>query len=195
YRVDQDLTHLIHEVRQYHLQRTVRLGIAVPVWPNGHNVHLAPATYKTVAGSLFAFIQQALDAGLTPTFDCGFPACFFNETQRAFLAENSIDFASNCGVIPDIGPGYTAIPCFPLASFAQPVSPASRWPALREHFHTALDQAEIAYLFPECSDCEARKDQTCNAGCAALRLRSHRPFRPTRRPLNPLETALDQRRP
>jgi MoaA/NifB/PqqE/SkfB family radical SAM enzyme len=168
FKLQQSLTHIIDEILTYHLDRYFRLGLAMPIWPDRQNAYLPPEAYSRAADELFAFIDEAVVAGLKPSFDCGFPYCFFNEEQKAYLTENEIAFASNCGIIPDVGPEFSAKPCFPLANFAQPLAAASSWPILRQKFEEALNRANTEFLFAACKDCEAWRKKQCCGGCMAL---------------------------
>lgn len=170
FKPQQALTHIIEEILTYHLERSFRFGIAVPIWPKRQNSYLRPEIYTTVADELFSFIHKAVAAGLKPSFDCGFPDCFFNETQKAYLAEHEIAFASNCGVIPDVGPGFYAVPCLPLSEFVQPILGTSSWSALRQQLEERLNQASTEFIFEACKDCAARQERKCWGGCAALRI-------------------------
>ncbi|MFQ5606195.1 MAG: hypothetical protein ACE5HS_23230, partial [bacterium] len=134
------------------------------------NACLLPQHYAKVSREIFAFIQKAVQANLHPEFDCGFPYCFFDAEQRAFLEASGIEFASNCGVIPDIGPGFFITPCFPLARFSLPVSESHTWPDLQRKLECKLNQRPPEFLFDACESCDHLHENRCSGGCATFRL-------------------------
>lgn len=167
---DQDLSYVIDEIQAYRLLPSVRIGIAVPKWPGARNVYLAPSDYPVAAQHLFGFVMHALKRGVAVAFDCGFPRCFFSETQREALGEHGIEFVARCGPIPDIGPGGEAIPCLPLSVFSQSVSAKSTWADLSCRFEDVLAAQSRGFLFDDCRNCVELGAGRCSGGCAALRL-------------------------
>lgn len=170
YQSEQPLDHMLAEIFTYHLSRNFRLGIALPIWPTKPNTYLRLADYTTVANEIFSFIREAVVAGVKPEFDCGFPYCFFNDRQKAFLTSHKIQFASLCGPIPDIGPDHTASHCFPLAKLAHPVSKSSTWPALQHDLKETFSSVDLKPIFEECTNCPSLADKRCSGGCAAFRM-------------------------
>ena len=170
FQINQSAEHIYREILEYRLRPEFRVGIALPIWPHFQNAYLHPDEYDQVAGQIFRLFTQVIPLGLRPEFDCGFPDCFFSDEQKNFLEANNIEFHSNCGIIPDLRPDLTAIPCFPLARFAVPVSSSSRWNLLRQQLTQQWQALQFKSLFMKCQDCEAFYTGRCCGGCAALRL-------------------------
>lgn len=168
----QIVDHILNEIDTYRLDRQYRIGIALPIWPDRQNLYLHPKDYHLMAEELFTFIQKGVTLGIRPTFDCGFPYCFFNEEQKRYFEDNGIDFASHCGVIPDIGPDFSAMPCFPLAKLRQAVSKNSDWQELQQRFEDTLKTERYEPLFKKCRKCVEFRSGGCSGGCAALRIKS-----------------------
>ncbi len=170
YRPDISLGHLFDEILTYRLEHYYRVGIALPIWPDGQNTFLKPELYPQTAGQLFAEIQIGVQYDIRPNFDCGFPLCFFTPKQRQYLIDHQVQFHSHCGPIPDIGPDLNVIPCFPLAKFRQPIEQGWNWQKSRQLFVKSMKDYKASLLFEQCRDCKAINSEKCNGGCAALRL-------------------------
>ncbi len=170
FQTDQIIEHIFNEILTYKLDHHYRLGISLPIWPELQNQYLVPSDYKLVSEHLFTFIQKGVQSGIRPMFDCGFPYCFFNEEQRAYFSVNEIHFKSNCGPIPDVGPGLFAMPCFPLALLSRPILCTSDWSVLNGEFENTLGTMSYKPIFEKCDSCEALQNKTCSGGCAALRM-------------------------
>lgn len=171
FRSKQKIEHIFDEVITHNLDPNYRLGIALPIWPNKQNVFLHPRDYKLIANEVFTFIQKGVLLGIRPTFDCGFPFCFFNEEQRQYFEKNEIKFSSNCGVIPDICPDFSVIPCFPLGRFKKKISKHTIWQDLQKDINDILVSYHFEPLFKDCKSCEELQTGNCSGGCAAFRIK------------------------
>jgi hypothetical protein len=170
FQVNQPLEHLKNEIEQYNLEKVFRLGIALPIWPTRQNEFLNLNDYGLAANIIFPFVANLIEFGIQPEFDCGFPYCFFSQEQRLFLQKKNISFASNCGVIPDIGPNLSVKPCLPLSFFSMPIHAKSIWSDLEPTLTSTLSRQIARPLFPKCNDCDTLKQKICSSGCLALRL-------------------------
>ena len=161
--------HITEEILKYRLNKTVRVGIALPMYPNRNNQYLKPEDYGETAENLFSFFEDCLKYNIRPSFDCGFPYCFFNAKQKAFFEAHHIEFASNCGIIPDIQPDGNVIPCFPLSKFTVDFTENSHWPDIRENLEHQLNSVGKRYLFDFCEECNDLREGRCCGGCSAFR--------------------------
>ena len=170
YKQNQELRHIIDEINTYKLNKTYRLGIALPVWPDKNNQHIRAKDYGVISKEVIAFVKQGLNFGIKPLFDCGFPYCFFDEDQKGFLSHQDIDFKSNCGIIPDICQGNIIIPCLPLKGIIQKYQNNSVWEDIRPLLENQLKQFKKLPLFEKCASCEEIALGNCSGGCSAFRL-------------------------
>lgn len=170
YKQKQEYRHIFAEINTYKLQKTYRLGIAAPSLPDKNNVFVSPGQYEVISAEIIGMIEEGLDYGIKPSFDCGFPYCFFDEDQKKFLNINGIDFKSYCGIIPDICPDNTVVPCLPLKNITQDYSGESKWEDIKLLLEDRLKQYQQLPLFEKCLSCKEISSGNCPGGCAALRL-------------------------
>jgi sulfatase maturation enzyme AslB (radical SAM superfamily) len=163
--------HIIKEIMKFRLSKVFRLGLALPVFDGPlSQIWLKPELYHSAASGLITFLQQSLNFGITPDFDCGFPYCFFTEEQKSFLGGNNILFSSDCGIIPDISAGYRIIPCFPLGGFSFGFQPADTWKDKEMEIEKFLKSKPRELLFEKCRECGETGQGNCSGGCLSLRL-------------------------
>jgi len=180
YRPDQDIRYLFDEITTYRLIPEYRLSLAMPVHPDFSNAYLLPEMYTRTAEALFPPIQEGAGRGIRPTFDCGFPLCFFSDTQRRWLEEHDIVFQSLCGVVPDLMPDGRALHCFPLSHISRPVDRYPDLSGLKEVLKEDLNRLRERTLFAHCRTCDYFECNVCSGGCAAFRIPKDHP-RPKRR--------------
>jgi MoaA/NifB/PqqE/SkfB family radical SAM enzyme len=170
FRQNQKLQHIFEEINTYKLNKTYRLGIALPSWPEKSNQYINPIDYGEISAGIINYIEQGLNFGIKPSFDCGFPYCFFNDDQKRFLSRQEIDFKSNCGIIPDIYPDNTLVPCLPLKHIIQKFSNDSAWEEIRPLMENRFEQFKKLPLFEKCNSCDEVVNGNCSGGCAAFRM-------------------------
>jgi len=168
FRANQSVQHLIGEIEEFRLRKAIRIGIALPSYPPFENVHPDPEAYPEISNEIFPFLVECIAKGIKPEFDCGFPHCFFTEEQRALLHEHSAEFVSNCGLIPDILPDRTVIPCFPLGNFKTIINGESSWINSRITLEGLIAGAKRNHLFEVCGSCRHLNSRQCSMGCAAF---------------------------
>jgi radical SAM protein with 4Fe4S-binding SPASM domain len=114
YKADQDLEYLCETILDYDLDRTIRLGLSVPL---GHdNIHLPIKDYPLVADNIIKLSETTFKNKITITFDCGFPLCMFDLEELALNAQKpGRDFIFTCGTPLDIYPNLEATNCYPLS--------------------------------------------------------------------------------
>ncbi len=164
----QNLRHTIREIEEYRLKKAIRIGIALPSCLAPDAVYLKPDLYQKVSGEMFAFLTECIGKDITPEFDCGFPFCFFTDEQKRYLRDHDVEFASNCGFIPDILPDQTVIPCFPLAGCRVGVRGGASWSDARQALSDARGEKSGGNIYEECATCEHIDSHRCCGGCAAF---------------------------
>jgi MoaA/NifB/PqqE/SkfB family radical SAM enzyme len=170
FRNNQDLQHIFDEINTYKHIKKYRLGIALPSWPAKTNQYIHPDNYGEISSEIIEFIKQGISYGIKPTFDYGFPYCFFGEDQKMFLAQQDIDFKSNCGIIPDICHDDNVVPCLPLKKINQIYPENSKWEEIRPLMEARLTQFKKLPLFEKCKLCEDLSNGNCSGGCSSFRL-------------------------
>lgn len=109
-----DLTFLPEIIEDFRLDRTIRLGLAMPIGVS--NKYLNPADYSTVSKKIVELTKITVPKKIQISFDCGFPLCMFTPEEinnLNNLEEN--DFMFSCGVPLDIYPDLKVSNCYPLS--------------------------------------------------------------------------------
>lgn len=167
---------LLDLIRQHGLAPYVRLGLAHPT-ADGSNHFLRPVDYRLAGQRIAGFAAAAQEAGVEPSFDCGFVPCLF---PPGFLdglgAPRGIGLS--CSPVLDILPDGHVVSCYPLAALAREAMPdGATADALRSRFTARFSGYRRLGVFRECPACETRKSGGCNGGCLAAamqRLRADR---------------------
>lgn len=160
-----DLTFLLDIINECCLDKTIRLGLALPVvW--GKNKYLPIEDYEKVAKKIIILSENAKDVGIK--FDCGFPLCMFTLDELVKLGQNSEnDFAFICGQPLDIYPDLTVANCYPLSK------------VYKEHINNFSNITELYKFFDEgfstpagiygekCKTCTFFR-KACFGGCKAF---------------------------
>lgn len=174
YRPDFDLGFAFEYIARYELTPTIRLGLAHPIArARESNAHLAPDGYRAVAANLERFFPSFERNGVTPGFDCGFPACMFTEAQLGRLLLLKATFNWMCGPVIDIGPDLELWPCFPLSHIRGKT--LYDFDDLQQAHAYFVDEVRTRRrgntgIFLECDDCDLRARQMCSGGCLTYAL-------------------------
>ncbi|MCX6142123.1 MAG: 4Fe-4S cluster-binding domain-containing protein [Ignavibacteriales bacterium] len=164
----QYVQHALREIEEYRLRKAIRIGIALPSYVLSSNTFLSREAYPQISNEIFPFLVECIGKGIRPEFDCGFPYCFFTDEQKDFFRDNAVDFASNCGLIPDILPNQTVVPCFPLARFTTGIDRKSSWAITKDEMDVSIAGVRGKSLYEACSACEYMESLQCSKGCAAF---------------------------
>lgn len=101
-------------VEDYYLEKSIRLGLAMPV-QGVKNKFLPTDLYRDVALSIIELANNS--EGTSITFDCGFPLCMFELEEISELVKNEENnFSFICGTPLDIYPDLTMTNCYPLST-------------------------------------------------------------------------------
>lgn len=171
YHRDNDFDFLMDLFLKYRLKPHVRLGLTQPIM-GVNNRHLPIEDFSAVAGEIVAIAERFTRHKLFFSFDCGFPFCMFTLSQHQKLLSCAIHFRSLCSPIIDIGPDLTIWRCFPLSRLKN---------RHLDEFETRMD-AEFYYqnllsnyrqfgIYPQCSDCDYKREDLCCGGCLSRVLR------------------------
>jgi len=157
-----DLLFLQHIINEFNLDRTIRIGLALPVI-GVKNKHLSKDDYSEVAKSITELANNS--EGTTIKFDCGFPLCMFSLDEIGKLSLNEEnDFAFMCGQPLDIYSDLTITNCYPLSKLHR--VPISNFVSLND----AYKYFETGFMTPtgiygsKCSECTFFR-KVCWGGC------------------------------
>lgn len=167
----QYVQHAIREIEAYRLRKAIRIGIALPSCSPSNNMYLSPEAYPQISNEIFPFLVECIGKGIKPEFDCGFPYCFFTDEQKEYFSVHSVHFASLCGIIPDLLPDHSAIPCFPLAHARVDLRGQSSWLEVISALEKKLAAMNMNLLFAHCQGCTYLQEAVCSGGCKAFGFR------------------------
>lgn len=196
----EDPAFLFDWVDQYGLRRTIRLGLAHPIWG-------ADNEYFKLRGPrhiplLERLVAIGTEKGIKFEFDCGLTPCMFSPEfvdsrpdmfvhndaghgaadTLAAVADNSgaqspvEAIGVRCTPVVDILPEGDCIACYALSRFRRlPLSSAGKRQDLVSSFDHELTPALPVGIYRECAQCSYRAAGMCNGGCRARRARRLRP--------------------
>lgn len=166
-----DPTFLFDMIDKYQLSRSIRTGIALPIYQGG-NKYIMPDEYQKAGEYFIRCVDQAAARQITMNMDCGFQACMFNDEQRGHLLRQGTQMEFVCGAAIDIGPGLQAWNCFPLFQLGY----VNALDADNEEDLTRLLHKQVAKeigceygVRPECKNCELMEHGLCQGGCRSFK--------------------------
>ncbi len=196
---DENPAYILDWVKSFDSCRTVRLGIAHPIWG-------ASNTYFKLRGPrriplLENFVEEAARVGIDVGFDCGFTPCMFSREfvdsrnelfagraesgctpdtsikSTSLLSKQTEGIGVRCGSIVDILPEGECIACYSLSRFLRIPLPSSEQSRndLVSFFDRELESVLPAGVYPECLMCLFQEKKLCNGGCRARRALRLRP--------------------
>ena len=162
---------LLDLIREYNLAPSLRFGLAHPS-ADASNRFLHPVHYQAVGTRLAGFLTAAREAGVEPSFDCGFVPCMFPPGSLDSLGEAARDIGTRCSPVLDILPDGQVVSCYPLGALArEPLSESETADALRSRFAARFAGYRKLGVFRECAVCQAN----CHHGCLAAAMQRLRP--------------------
>jgi hypothetical protein len=170
YHTNFKLDFLFQYIRQYGLDRHIRIGVAHPI-PNANNQFVSIQDIKKVIERLFSYTPLLQRFRLALGLDCGFPMCAFSDEQLGILYRltgNNIHFG--CGPAIDIGPDMTVWCCFPLSSHhKKSIFEFDSIGDIVNFYHERLTsiRVEAGGIYDACDDCYYREEGKCAGGCVA----------------------------
>jgi MoaA/NifB/PqqE/SkfB family radical SAM enzyme len=108
-----DLSFLQNMIKEYKLDPTIRLGLAMPIYGE-NNKSLPVELYRGTARRILDLTNNS--EGTTITLDCGFPMCMFKlEELKELIKNEENQFSFICGTPLDIYPDLALTNCYPLS--------------------------------------------------------------------------------
>lgn len=166
-----DPTFLFDMIDKYQLNRSIRTGIALPIYQGG-NKYIELDEYKQAGEYFIRCVDMAAARQITMNMDCGFQACMFDDAQRGHLLRQGTQMGFMCGSAIDIGPGLQTWNCFPLFQLGY----VNAMDATSEEELTQLLKAQVAKeigdecgVRPECKTCEFMLHGLCQGGCRSFK--------------------------
>lgn len=174
YRTDLPLDFLLPLLSETGCRQVIRLGMAHPCL-SGHNRHLVPNQYRSIALKVIRFARVAAQAGVTIELDCGFVRCMFSDADLQVLRDAGANTGWHCNPILDVDIEGQVIHCFPLARLGSlPLLPDGDAGALRQAFEEQTRSYRQAGVYRECSTCVFKATGECPGGCLAATIRRFR---------------------
>lgn len=162
---DYDPGYLFEYINKYHLERTVKIGIALPTLHHS-NVHARPEEFRDLSRSVVGLSALFKKEGVKAEFECGVPYCFFTEQDKKALERNNFNYHSNCCSILDILPDGNVIYCLPLAKMLRlNFRDFPTYDALRSHMHEYYRSYRSVGYKKSCLTCAWKAE--CNGSCLA----------------------------
>lgn len=155
-----DLSFLTSVIDKYSLDRSVRIGLAMPII-GALNKFLPKETYSK-AGKAIVDLAESTDLGII--LDCGFPLCMFEMGDLEKLSRHEKNgFSFFCGCPLDIYPDLSATNCYPLSKMHKAsINNFNDIMSMYNYFEDGL-QAPVG-MYNECVDCQFFK-KACFGGC------------------------------
>lgn len=166
-----DPAYLFDLIDRFHLNRDIRVGIALPIY-NGGNKYIPKEEYKKAGDYFVETAKRAAERSISLSMDCGFIACMFTTEQIGALLARGTALNFVCGAAVDVGPGLKVWNCFPLFQLGK--VDALDYPdmqSLREALgrQCAPSLAPGEGIFEECAGCDMRLKNYCQGGCKSFK--------------------------
>ncbi len=172
---DFSLMPIVSAIRQYGLNRSIRIGLSHPTW-KGVNRALHPKRYPAAGQALYEQSFLTSQYGIMLDADCGFVRCMFGD-RFGTLTANGFRYSSNCTPVLDLCTGGLILPCFALSNtFRLQRGDFRHAGEAYERFTEILKPLHSFGIYPECTDCAYFETESCCGGCLAARLRRIRPL-------------------
>ncbi len=170
-----DPTYLFDLIDRFHLNRDIRVGIALPIF-NGGNAYIEKERYKEAGDYFIRAVKMAAERQISLSMDCGFTACMFTTEQIGAMLSRGTEINFMCGAAMDIGPGLKVWNCFPLFQLGKLnaldyCDIEELRAALVENTDSQL--ADVPGIFEECTDCDMRLRRFCDGGCKSFKSIKH----------------------
>lgn len=150
-------------INKYELEKTLRIGLALPVF-GFPNKHLPIESYKKAAKNIIDLINNKDDINVM--FDCGFPLCMFSINEIGILnsSGNKSNYVFECGQPIDIHPDLSVTNCYPLKNvYRNNISDFNNMEELRHNLDESLMTA-YGIHGEKCGDCYFFR-KVCFGGC------------------------------
>jgi sulfatase maturation enzyme AslB (radical SAM superfamily) len=169
--LDADFGFLFEIINQFKLVRSIRVGVALPIYKGG-NQYIQKEEYTKLGKYVVGFAEYASEQRVVLGMDCGFVACMFTTKEIGALQRCGVRTSFCCGAAVDIGPGLEAWNCFPLFQLhRENVLEAKNMEELIHTFQVRMKGhfGEEPGIFAECGACKHYKRKTCGGGCKSFK--------------------------
>ena len=174
YRPDIPFDVLIELLAEGTMEKTVRLGIALPCL-HEKNEYLFPHQYQHIGFRISRFAVRAAPLGIRLSFDCGFVPCMFTPEEMESLHSAEAAMEWRCSPILDINTAGHILSCFPLAEmFSVPLKDGENAAAVRAGFVEKSRPFRASGIYKYCSACNLMQSGICPGGCLAATIRRFR---------------------
>lgn len=173
-----DPSYLFDMIDKYRLNRSIRVGIALPIY-NGGNSYIPLEEYRKAGNYFVNAAVMAAERQITLSMDCGFIACMFTTGQIGLLERLGAHVQFSCGSALDIGPGLKAWNCFPLFQLGRVnVLEAKNIHELNEMLRKCDESilGQDVAISQLCHNCDMARKGLCEKGCRSfksLKLNNH----------------------
>jgi organic radical activating enzyme len=166
---EQELNYLLQYVVNYNLKKEIRLGISHSVLSQ-INIFLHPKVYQKIGYKIAIFKMEAVKAGVSLGFDCGFVPCMFPSEYFELLSEELKKAGTCCHPIIDMLTDGSFIACYPLNNLLKiKISDKLHAKDLIKDFEEALLPYKEVGIYPYCTNCPLF-NKRCNGGCMSYRI-------------------------
>ncbi|MDR0430642.1 MAG: radical SAM protein [Tannerellaceae bacterium] len=166
-----DTSFLFDIINQFQLARTIRVGVALPIYKGG-NQYIKKEDYTTLGKYVVKFAENASKQNITLGLDCGFVACMFTTKEIGILQCCGVRASFCCGAALDIGPGLEAWNCFPLFQLhKEKALEAENMGELIKKFRVNMNSyfGGQPGIFEKCGACKHYMRKTCGGGCKSFK--------------------------
>lgn len=166
-----DFNFLFEIINQFKLVRTIRVGVALPIYKGG-NQYIEKEDYTALGKYFVDFAEHASKQNVVLGMDCGFVACMFTTKEIGILQRCGVRTAFCCGAAVDIGPRLEAWNCFPLFQLhREKVLETKNMGELINKFQVGMNNhfGNQPGIFDACATCKHYKRRTCGGGCKSFK--------------------------
>lgn len=166
-----DPTYLFELIDRFHLNRDIRVGIALPIYKGG-NEFIPKEKYRQAGEYFIQTVRQAAERSISLSMDCGFTACMFTTEQIGTMLAKGTAINFVCGSAVDVGPGLRTWNCFPL--FQLGTVNALDYSSMEELKYALAENCkpyitDAPGIFDECADCDMLLKGYCQGGCKSFK--------------------------
>lgn len=167
---DFDLSFHEEIILRHGLDRSLRLGLAVPIIGK-QNQHLPRAEYRQTAVKILEWARRLERNDILLSLDCGFTLCMFSEEEHGELTLRTRGFKSICQPAIDIGTDLTVWSCFPLSkALTFHLDDGLSLQEMIDRFQQAYQPFKQIGIHPDCIGCNYLAREQCRGGCLGYTL-------------------------
>jgi MoaA/NifB/PqqE/SkfB family radical SAM enzyme len=150
----------------YHLRKTLRLGLASPIAGSENNDFLQENIFNALAQDIISNIELLEKDDILIKLDCGFFICLFTQDQLGIITQKTHGFDSKCGPVLDIDLDLNVHHCFSTTNYNK--QPLNKFPDISYHenyFQELNKQLKFTALDGKCLMCKYFERGQCCGWC------------------------------